>query len=441
MTRDDVYFAAVEGDIKQLDAILNQEPQLLNEVFSVELDDGAVFYASNVFSILVKMHENGINPKVLDCMYRHGADFNLCLRRVESSGEVRQPLLQYPVGEWNDYDIAAYLLEHGADPNAVNTDTVNTVLPTKTNMLWYAINRNDSPVMTELLLSYGADPNGCCEVYINSKGVYQLLPPLYYSVVECASPDITATLLRFGALPLGEIDLGSGYAHRNSVYEYIRTTHPDKLPVMEAGIEAARNSSAPQIRNGMPSSGGGTGNYAQTTTSAQTAIQKAMNGERSSERMYRTAPKNSDRLNISQKKCYSKFTAYLFANFFIIGLGFGVIGPLTAIKNDPKLAGSFFLLGIPAVLLDVLIAVSVNRRAKKRGQYHIMGEFFFDSAKVFLCVLMCMTIFLIPFVVSVIRSDSWETKHTTDGREVTVRSKGGGEYEDALGNRYRDRED
>lgn len=54
----------------------------------------------------------------------------------------------------------------------------------------------------------------------------------------------------------------------------------------------------------------------------------------------------------------------------------------------------------------------------------------------FVKVLLCMTVVLIPLVSSITSHIEWEDRRTTSDRSVRVKKIGEGQYEDAMGNRY-----
>ena len=121
-----------------------------------------------------------------------------------------------------------------------------------------------------------------------------------------------------------------------------------------------------------------------------------------------------------------------------MALAFGVIAPL--VMDDPDLKGGFFFIGLLCAGLCALLWLGVSRKAKARNmsQGSVFGMFVLDSFLMFLKMLLCMTVVLIPLVGSITSHIEWEERTTTSGRRVNVKKTGEGEYEDAMGRRYTD---
>lgn len=134
------------------------------------------------------------------------------------------------------------------------------------------------------------------------------------------------------------------------------------------------------------------------------------------------------------KPFYSKFTAYLFMNFLVMGVGFGIMAPL--VMKDKGAGVAMMMIGIPSFLVAFLIAASVVQKAKRRGIEKVLGLFVIDSLLVFAKVLLCVTIIMIPLVKYIVDGSSWEERKLKNGRSILVKSLGGGEYVDRDGNRY-----
>ena len=433
MTIDDIYLAARDGNIPLLRQLVSEEPQLLNEPFSTTLDDGAEFTMTCVFSILSLMRTGRLNYEVLDCIVNAGADLNASMKREVNGDCNYEPLLQYAVGVWHHYEMAKYMLQHGANPNILHIEN-SLSMPSETTMLWHAIMQNDTPDMLELLLQNGADPDRCCKVFVNDISAYQWLHPLYYSVVEARSVPMTTVLLNYGASPTYEMDLGRGMMRHTSVYDYVRLQHKNLKPILDNAMDQAKRTPPPATRQStarrQPTGSG------QATPSAQTAIRNALNG--SNERRDRSGGQGDwrNRSYDPRRKLYSKFTAYLFANFLVIGAGFTIAA---LFQKDAGLIVGFLIFGLGGLGISTLIAMNVNAKAKKRGRTNVMIEFVYDSFRVFGLVLLGMTIILLPLVIAIAKNDRWVTKETTDGRSVYVKDKGHGNYEDATGGQYVDK--
>lgn len=141
----------------------------------------------------------------------------------------------------------------------------------------------------------------------------------------------------------------------------------------------------------------------------------------------------------NNRRCYGKFTAYLFGNFSVLAFAFCILGPVIFLfvrKEDVEVALGLFILGVPCAFIAALIWLYVKSKAKKRGLTNVMGQFALDSLLVFTKVLLMMTIILVPFVKWMGNDIQWESRKTIDGLDVVVKRTGENTFEDSLGNRY-----
>lgn len=258
--------------------------------------------------------------------------------------------------------------------------------------------------------------------------VNQKILPMYYSVVDMNSPEKTACLLQYGASPQDIIDVGFGFKHRNSFYQYLNMLYPQKTVIVDLALKQLKNLPIPQVKYV----------YSPMYSSTQSApVNNQQSASSSQSQNYTTVNKRVS-YNIN-KKCYNKFVAYLFANFSLLTFSFGIIGPLTMVlKNEPAAAFGCLLIGVPCLLISAIIGIAVYMTGKGRGQTHFYGEFIFDSFVIWLKVFMIMTIILIPVVRAISNGSDWTERKTVDGLNVTVKDIGGGEYKDAFGNKYKE---
>lgn len=150
--------------------------------------------------------------------------------------------------------------------------------------------------------------------------------------------------------------------------------------------------------------------------------------------------KNIENTDIN-KKCYNKFTAYLFMNFLILGVGFGIIGPIVLAKHGFEVVLILLVIGVSCLFIALSYAVKVYMTGRRIGQRHFFKEFFIDSVIIWFKVFMVISIVLIP-VALFLRSDGdWTYRKSVDGLDVMVRSNGEGEYEDAFGTKYKEKEE
>lgn len=418
MTVDDLYYAAVDKDPEELRQMLaGGGAALLKEKIDGDPDeDGCVSQFTVVFSILCAMRGK-VRYDILDVLVEAGVNFRECVCLKQDSTKTERPMLEYAISIWEDPKLVEYMLKNGAYPNAVRIDTDSLGRKSKTTMVWYGLNYGEGTQMLELLLKYGADPEKCCELYDEELGVYQYLPPLYYSVVENKNLNQSVCLMRYGASPQCGIDTGVGLMHNTNFKKYLSIYFPGLNQHLVKAFELAQAQPAPQLavkqqpeQAPMPAQ------------SLQETLQKGPEGHKL----------NAGSRVKSLKRCYGKMTAYAFINFGLIGIAF-VLAAMFAKE------GSFLLLGLPCLLVAAAIASSVQKKAKSRGQDGVLLQLVGDGMLLFLRLLLMMTIILIPLVKGICSNVQWEERKTTSGATVRVKKNGDGTYEDIDGNRYEDR--
>lgn len=424
MTHDDIYYAATSGNSARLMELLSEGgAELLNQTLTSQLEDGSDTQYTLVFSILAEMKDD-MRYDILDMLVKFGASFTKPVILKTEGVTKERPLLEYAISVWKNPRMVEYLLKNGASPDAEHKETDGRGKISRTTMLWYALNAGKDMQMLELLLSYGADPEKCCEVYNYELGVYQYLPPLYYSLVDCSSYDKTVCLLRYGASPQCGIDVGIGFKHNTNFMQYLQFNYPGLRKSLVSAFENAQSAPAPRRLVTLKA------RQAEEVPSVEEIKERANSGTL------------GHRLNAGSRvnslsRCYGKGAAYGFGNFGIIGLAFGIIGPLIALNSEqPEAALGMLLFGLPSLLIAAGIWLSVQKKAKERGQDGVMPQFVADSVLMFAKVLLMMTIILIPLVKHIGSDIQWEEHTTASGGRVTVKKTGEGEYEDAAGNRY-----
>lgn len=409
MTVDDIYNAAIAGDTVQLRQLLNDGGSALLSEIIVSEDNGIVSKFTVLFSILAETQQ-AVNYEVLDILAEYGASFAQTVELDQDGWKKSRPLLEFAVSVWENVELTEYMLQKDANVNAVNSQTAHGIT-NKTTMIWYALKAQKSGQLLEVLLNHGADPEKCCEVYVEDLRTYQYLPPLYYSLVENGDYQNTVRLMRYGASPQCGIDVGVGFMHNTNFKNYISLNHPNLSSLLVQAFNAAQNAPAPNVvRNTSP------------TQQAECDRQ--------------TYHLNAGSRVTSMKRCYGKFTAFFFANFALWALGFCIIGPIVAASQNLEGSGVLLIVGIPCLLIAAAIFNSVKRKAAKRGQDGVMGQFVADSVLIFVKVLFMMTIVLIPLVKLMGSNIEWENRKTKDGLSVTVRKTGDGTYEDVTGQTY-----
>lgn len=417
MTIDDIYCAARDGNLPLLTSQLEEGGVDLNAMLDGGIQNGFDVSLPMLYTLLEHMSANGVNRPVLDLLVEHGIDLNARVVLKNDQMVSKIPLLTYPVEIWHNDELVAYLLEKGANPSVLKEiyNCSNGHVSTSP-MTYFAITAPNGERALELLLQYGADPNQYADVYDN-RGFYQYLPMIYYATVEQQSLSKCTLLFRYGASPQVMLDLGMGPVRKPNFQQYLRMTYPKLTSLMNRAFEQAQ-ASAPVRR-------------AAIVHQAPTASGAAHEQQREQGRPRSIAPKVT-----SLRRCYGKLSAYLFGNFGVLALALMVIAPLIYIGSDPEMAGIWFVMGLFPGAIALLTWMHVQGKAKKTGQAGVMGQFALDSLLMFAKVLLMMCIIFIPLAMAIGSNIQWEDRTTSGGSTVRVRSLGGGEYEDASGNRY-----
>ena len=423
MTADDIYNAAVTGDREQLLELLAQEEAkaLLNEVSAVEVEDaeGMVIEFALAFSILYDTR-GAVPYDMLDILADAGMSFEKTVVLKQNGETKSRPLLEYAISVWEDPQLVEYLLKKGVSPDTVHKATGVHGKTSTTTMLWYALNCGKAMQMLELLLKYGADPDKCCQIYDEEEWVYQYLPPLYYALVKNRDLEQTVCLIRYGASVQCGIDIGTGFMHKTNFRRYVSLYQSDLSNTLDSAFAIAQADPPPE-------------KFVQAKT-GEAVSNRTMMAQAPNDAPGRKCNGGSN--VISSQRCYSKGTAYAFANFGFMGLGFGILGPMLLAKRQPDTVTGLLMFGLPCLLIAASIWMSVRKKAKKRGLEGVMPRFLADSILLFGKILLCMSIILIPLVIAIANGSPWETRQTADGRTVRVRKTGDGCYVDPDGRQY-----
>lgn len=426
MIYDDIYNSAISGNIEQLKQILKENPDSLKEEFDAcKTADGISVKYTVVFPILDHMAGN-VRYDILDVLVENGLSFNIPVLLEDANGvATKRPLLEYAIYVWQDLNLVRYMLEHGADANACNVKDKSY-----TTLLWYAIMQTSGTEMLETLLKYGADPELCCKVWIEDSGVYQYLPPLYYSLVEKGDINKTICLIQYGASPQCGIDVGTGFQHNTNFRNYLKMYYPKRSSILVHAFDEAQKRPVPDVVR----------KKQQEKTEKKSVEPFTDFIHNSDTQQIKNHVLNAGPRVTSLKRCYTKGSAYLFGNFGILALAFCVIGPLVFwAKQELGVALGCFIVGIPCALIAYGVWGRVKKKADNSGQVQVMGQFVIDSLFLLGKILLTMTIILIPFAKAIGSDVQWAERTTSEGLHVIVKNKGDGEYEDALGNKYVER--
>lgn len=457
MNIDKIYEAAVAGNLGKLESYLRSGKVDINQMIATEMGDGVRGYFPMLFSVLVAMNQRGLQPQALEMLARYGVDVNGYVVLEQPGMEMTVPILAYALLDWSNPDITEFLLSHGADPNGVKLIEHSNGDTSSFPMLQFAISNKDakSLLLMELLMQYGAEPDGYALVYDKQEQVKQYMLMLHFALVEEQNSAKCISLLRHGASPDEMISTGDGVLPPMPFRQYVRQMHPHLMPMLEAACGTAAqgahtstaatgsqpaNAYAPQMGNQNIATNG----FAQPSGSWQTAPQQpaAPQGQAQWSSAPAARPQTQSRpaaqssRPVSGKRLYGRLKAYLFGNFGILALAFGVIAPL--VMDDPDLKGGFFFMGLVCAGVCALLWLGVSKKAKacNMSQTGVFWQFVLDSFLMFVKVLLCMTVVLIPLVSSITSHIEWEDRQTTSGRGVRVKKTGEGKYEDAMGNRY-----
>lgn len=455
MNIDKIYEAAVAGNLKKLESCLRSAKGDINQMIQTDMGDGVRGYFPMLFSVLVAMNQHGLQPRALEMLVRYGVDVNGYVVLEQPGVEMTVPILAYALLDWSNPDITEFLLSHGADPNGVKLIEQANGETSSFPMLQFAISNKDpkSLLLMELLMQYGAEPDGYMLVSDAQDQVKKYMLMLHFALVEEQNSAKCISLLRHGASVNEMVNTGDGVMPPMPFRQYVQQMYPHLMPMLEAAcgtaMQGAHTATAAPAPQGYAQNSFVAGNqnnfakpYAQAERSTgswqnipqQTASYQAQPQQMASRPAAQRA--SAPKQPVSGKRLYGKFKAYLFGNFGIMALAFGVIAPL--VMDDPDLKGGFFFVGLLCAGVCALLWLGVSRKAKARNlsQGSVFGMFVLDSFLMFVKVLLCMTVVLIPLVSSITSHIEWEERTTTSGRRVNVKKTGEGEYEDAMGNRY-----
>jgi len=457
MNIDKIYEAAVAGNLGKLESYLRSGKVDINQMIETEMGDGVRGSFPMLFSVLAAMNQQGIQPQALEMLVRYGVDVNGYVVLDQPGMRMTVPILSYALLDWTNPDIVEFLLSHGANPNDVKLIEHSNGDTSSFPMLQFAISNKEpkSVLLMELLMQYGAEPDGYALVSDAQDNIKQYMLMLHFALVEEQNSAKCISLLRHGASPDEMIHTGDGVLPPMPFRQYVQQMHPHLSPMLEAACSVAaqgahtataapaaqgyaQNSFVPQNQNfsakayEQPAQSSGSWQSIPQQTAPQQAQPQRAAAKPAAKRS--AAPSQP----VSGKRLYGKFKAYLFGNFGLLALAFGVIAPL--VMEDPDLKGGFFFMGLLSAGICALLWLGVSRKAKARNmsQLGVFGQLVLDSMLMVVKVLLCMTVVLIPLVSSITSHIEWEDRRTTSGQSVRVKKIGNGRYEDAMGNRYSD---
>ena len=486
MLIDEIYSAAIQGNHALLDSLLSRRQVNLNQMYDAGVSGGVRTRFPLLFSVLNVMSQRRLDAYAISLLVHYGADVNGFVQMECAGAVARIPFLAYAMLEWNSPEMAHCLLSSGADPSGAREVTYPDGRQSASPLLCLALSHPDA-VFAELLLRAGADPNQHADVYVQNGSYNQQLPPLYYALIQQQSQQKCQLLFHYGASAHFPIALSERAQDRIPFKRYVQVVYPLLAPMLEAaGAQQASTAAAPirasattatpvqaaaPVRTSAPiaeydrydddvddyddyddfdatdsnediaenmfldKESGKKEKARHALGSFAASVKDRLPSRKEKAAKKKTAPQPTIPYDPS-RRCYGKFSAYLFGNFGILTLAFMIIAPLCFMGSDKEMAQIFFFLGLPCLAICALIWWRVSKKANPYGARNVMPLFVLDSLLMFVRFMLIMLDFTIPLVKLIGSNIQWEQRTTSSGRTVTVKRTGEDEYEDVHGNRY-----
>ncbi len=470
MLIDEIYSAAIQGDYSLLNTLLSRRQANLNQMYDAGVSESVRTRFPLLFSVLNAMRRSRIDERTLALLVQYGADINGFVL-MECAGAAAQiPFLAYAMLEWNSPEMTQCLLSIGADPCSARTVIYPDGRQSASPMLCLALSHPDA-VFAELLLRAGADPNQHADVYVQRGGYTQQLPPLYYALIQQQSQQKCQLLCAYGASAHFPIVLSERAADSVPFKRYVQVVYPQLMPMLDAACDQQTRAAAP-TQPAAPSgehdsddrydAGDSAGEYEEykdrrlddedsgdffdeelpdeKTSGFSLSNLASSLKNRLPAKKDKPSKKKADQYPPVQydpnRRCYGKFTAYLFGNFSLLTLAFMIIAPLCFMSTDKEMAQIFFFIGLPCFAICALLWLRVMKKAKRYGQSNVMVRFVLDSMLMFVRFMLTILVVTIPLVKAIGSDIKWEQRTTKTGRTVVAKKTGEDEYEDVSGKRY-----
>lgn len=148
---------------------------------------------------------------------------------------------------------------------------------------------------------------------------------------------------------------------------------------------------------------------------------------------------------VSRPKFYSKFRAYLFMNFEVITVAALMMAVMYAMSDESDTlaaAGGCLLVAAGSAFICMRLWKTVSKKVKPEERRLVFLGFEMTAILVFVKVLLCFTLILIPFVMHIGEENPYVYRYINEGEHagstVLMRHKWNGQYEDIYGNIYED---
>lgn len=229
MTIDDIYSAAINGEKEKLIQLLETGEVDINQTVYGGVHNGVHTSFTVLFSIVAQMRQTGFDFEILDILVKYGIDLNAPVEVYNDAFTRKIPIAAYAIRDWDTPQLVGYLLSRGANPSnaqiEINSDGRKELYP----LSYLAIVFRKDHHLLNLLLRHGADPNMKVFTYNHEQACPQILPQLFYAIVNQDSLEKAAALFSYGADPNIECMIGYGRVRNLGFADYIRKVYPKML--------------------------------------------------------------------------------------------------------------------------------------------------------------------------------------------------------------------
>ena len=237
MNIDDIYTAAINSQTETLISLLEANEVDINELIDGGIHNGVHSRFPTLFSILVAMEEKGCyDYEILDILISYGANINEYVITETDVYTYRIPLVFYAI-RWNDAKLVRYFMERGVRPHLAQQEDYTAGYQQKFPLAYVAMYADDDEIL-KTVLEYGAWPDDSAHVYNQSAAVDQILPVLFYALVDQQSEEKCTLLFRYGV----EIDTCIYPTRRKPMKfnQYVSRYYPQLSDMLRRAYKAGR---------------------------------------------------------------------------------------------------------------------------------------------------------------------------------------------------------